>query len=126
MNCLSNKHLIFSLCCLHGSTTDDMACPPLDTLLASSKSKLQFFKPATVSEIRTIIQKVSKAFCSLDPIPTSHLCDHLPVFALVITHLVNAALSSGTFPSELKSAIAMPLPKKLGLDTEVLKNYHPV
>ena len=55
------------------STTGDMACPPLDTILASSKSKLKYFKPATVSEISTIIQKASKASCSLDPIPTSLL-----------------------------------------------------
>ena len=39
------------------STTDDMAYPPLETLLASSKSKLKYFKPAKVSQIRTIIQK---------------------------------------------------------------------
>ena len=108
------------------STTGDMACPPLDTILASSKSKLKYFKPTTVSEISTIIQKASKASCSLDPIPTSLLCDLLPVLAPVITRLVNAALSSGTFPSRLKSAIVTPLLKKLGSDVEVLKNYRPV
>ena len=108
------------------STTGDMACPPLDTILASSKSKLKYFKPATASEINTIIQKASKASCSLDPIPTSLMCDLLPVLAPVITRLVNAALSSGTFPSRLKSAIVTPLLKKLGSDFEVLKNYRPV
>ena len=58
--------------------------------------------------------------------PANLLCDLLPVLAPVITHLVNAALSSGTFPSQLKSAIVMPLLKKLGSDVEVLKNYRPV
>jgi hypothetical protein len=41
-------------------------------------------------------------------------------------NLVNAALSSGTFPSQLKSAIVLPLLKKPSLDTEILKNYRPV
>jgi hypothetical protein len=44
----------------------------------------------------------------------------------VIVDIVNASLSSGFFPSELKSAIIQPLLKKSGLDSEVLKNYRPV
>ena len=56
----------------------------------------------------------------------AYLCDLLPVLAPAITHLVNAALSSGTFPSQLKSAIVMTLLMKLGSDVEVLKNYRPV
>ena len=69
-----------------------------------------------------MIRKSSKASCALDPIPVNLL----PVLAPVIAHLVNAALSSGTFPSQLKSAIVMPLLKKLGSDVEVLKNNCPV
>ena len=108
------------------SSATVMACPPLNSLLTASKSKLQIFKPTTVSEIITVIRKSSKASCALDPIPANLLCDLLPVLAPVITHLVNAALSSGIFPSQLKSAIVMPLLKKLGSDVEVLKNYRPV
>jgi hypothetical protein len=44
----------------------------------------------------------------------------------VIVDIVNTSLSSGVFPSELKSAIIQPLLKKSGLDSEVLKNYRPV
>ena len=54
------------------------------------------------------------------------LCDLLLVLAPAITHLVNAALSSGTFPAQHKSAIVMPLLKKLGSDVKVLKNYRPM
>ena len=108
------------------SSATVMACPPLNSLLTASKSKLQIFKPTTVSEIITVIRKSSKASCALDPIPANLLCDLLPVLAPVITHLVNAALLSDTFPSQLKSAIVMPLLKKLGSDVEVLKNYRPV
>ena len=83
-------------------------------------------KPATVEEITTIIKNASKSSCPLDPVPTSLLHDLLPDLAPIITGIVNTALSRGKFPSELKSAIVMPLLKKTGLDREVLKNYRPV
>ena len=108
------------------SSTTNIACPPLNTLLTPCKSKLSIFKPTTDSEVITIIRNSSKASCSLDPIPANLLCDLLPLLAPAVTHLANAALSSGTFPAQLKSAIVMPLLKKLGSDVEVLKNYRPV
>ena len=70
--------------------------------------------------------KASKSSCSLDPIPTGLLRDLLPTLAPVIADLVNASLSSGKFPSDLKSAIVQPLLKKPSLDPDVLKNYRPV
>ena len=103
-----------------------MACQPLNTLLTPSKSKWSIFKPTTDSEVITIIRNSSKALCSLDPIPANLQCDLLPILAPAITQFVNAAFSSGTFPFQLKSAIVMPLLKKLGSDDEVLKNYQPV
>ena len=108
------------------TSTVDMACPPLDSLLSPSTSKLHHFKPTTVSEITTLVSKSSKASCSLDPIPTKLLCELLPVLAPIIVNLINASLSTGTFPSQLKSAIVLPLLKKPSLDSEVLKNYRPV
>ena len=83
------------------SSTTIMACPPLNTLLTPRKSKLSMFKPTTDSEVITIIRNSSKASCSLDPILANLLCDLLPVLAPAVTYLVNAALSSGTFLSQL-------------------------
>jgi hypothetical protein len=108
------------------TSTVDMACPPIDSLLSPSTSKLVHFVPTTVSEIISIVTKSSKASCSLDPIPTKLLCDLLPLLAPTLVNLVNASLSSGNFPSQLKSAIVLPLLKKPSLDTEILKNYRPV
>ncbi len=62
----------------------------------------------------------------MDPIPTCLLRDVLPVLSPIITEIVNTAVSRGTFPSDLKSAIAKPLQKKFGPDKEVLKNFRPV
>ena len=101
-------------------------CPPLNSLLVPSSSKLLSFKPTTSSEVMSIINKSSKSTCPLDPIPTSLLHDVLPSLAPVIANLVNAVLATGVFPAQLKSAIVLPLLKKVGSDPDVLKNYRPV
>ena len=116
---------IWTLLATWESSMAEMACPPLNTLLPPCKSKLPF-KPTIDLEVTTIITNSSKASCSLDPIPTNLLCALLPILVPIITHLVNSALCSGIFPSQLKSAIVVPLLKKRGLDVEVLKNYRPV
>ena len=104
----------------------DLQCPPLNSLLTSSSSKLESFRPATLSEIASVIKKSSKASCVLDPIPTSLLRDILPTLTPVITEIVNSSLASGIFPKDLKSAIVQPLLKKASLDRDVLKNFRPV
>ena len=108
------------------TSTSDLNCPPVSSLLSSSASELHSFKPATTSEITSIIKKASNASCPLDPIPTRLLNDVLSVLSPIITQIVNASLESGIFPSELKSAIVRPLLKKPSLDCEILKNYRPV
>ena len=108
------------------SSVQGLHCPPLDSLLKPSSSKLCSFKLTTAEEITAIIKKASKASCSLDPIPTSLLCDILSSIATTIADLVNSSLTSGKFPSELKSAIVKPLLKKPSADPEILKNYRPV
>ena len=108
------------------SSIPQLHCPPLNSLLVPSSSKLLSFKPATSSEVMSIINKSSKSTCPLDPIPTSLLHDVLPTLAPVIADLVNAVLATGVFPAQLKSAIVLPLLKKVGSDPDVLKNYCPV
>ena len=72
------------------------------------------------------MKKSSKASCILDPIPSNLLCRLLPHIAPVIKVIVNKALSSGCFPSCMKSAIVKPLLKKSTLNPEIFKNYRPV
>ena len=63
--------------------------------------------------------------CSLDPIPTTLLKDHLCVLLPLITRIVNLSLGS-LFPSSLKKSIISPLLKKPSLDPEVMNYYRPV
>ena len=108
------------------ATADKLQCPPPESLLQRSSTKLDSFRMSTESEIAAIIKKASKASCLLDPVPTSLVNCLIPVLAPHITDIVNASLSSGKFPSNLKSAIVCPLIKKPSLDRDVLKNYRPV
>ena len=70
----------------------------------------------------------SKVSCILNPIPSKLLCLLLPYIAPIrpIKEIVNKALSSGCFPSCMKSAIVKPLLKKFTLNPEMFKNYRPV
>ena len=52
----------------------------------------------------------------------SHLHANVPI----LQHIVNLCLTTGDFPISCKSSIVIPLIKKPGLDTEMLKNYRPV
>ena len=85
------------------SSVENLLCH-LNSLLAPCETKLYNFTSAAVSEITNI----------------------LPSVAPIITHIVNVSLSSGVFPTQMKTAIVQPLLKKPTLDKDVLKNFRPV
>ena len=108
------------------STTAEMSFQNLYSILGTCASPLDTFAEASVQEVTKIICESSRATCSLDPMPTALVKEVIQHLAPFITHIVNLALSSGIFPSKLKSAIVHPLIKKPNLDCEILKNYRPV
>ena len=63
--------------------------------------------------------------CELNPIHTHILKRVLPTLIPLITHIVNAWLTSACFCEEWKTSVVKPLLKKKGLDPQE-KNYHPV
>ena len=88
-------------------------------------TKLSVFKPTNDEEIASIIKEFGiKTSCD-DPIPSSILklisMDVIPI----LTKLVNMSLSMGSMDGVKLSTID-PLLKKLGLDSEIKKNYRPV
>ena len=64
--------------------------------------------------------------CSLDPIPTQFLFQHIDVLIDSVTTIVNDSLISGVMPLCFRQAIISPLIKKPNLDQNELKNYRPV
>jgi len=97
----------------------------LDTRMSPSIGKLDSFTLCSVEEIEKLLKKSSHASCHLDPIPTHILCE-LPSLIPIITDIVNKSLSTGLFPSCLKSAVVKPLLKKASLNPDIFKNYRPV
>ncbi len=87
---------------------------------------LSCLDPATEDEVLKIIISSPSKSCSLDPIPTWFLKEHVHCLLPVLTDIVNSSLQTGTFPSAARSAIIRPLIKKHNLDNDCLSNYRPV
>jgi hypothetical protein len=87
---------------------------------------LESFALATESEITNLIVSSPSKTCSLDPIPTSIVKQHVHILTPIITNIVNMSLTDGVFPSIMKSALVTPLLKKSSLDPEQLNNYRPI
>ena len=84
------------------------------------------FQPVPEQDIRKLILAGNSKCCSLDPIPTTLLKEHIDTLLPSITKIVNTSLANGYFPLELRSATVTPILKKPSLDKEVYRNYRPV
>lgn len=51
-------------------------------------------------------------YCLMDPIPTNLLQSITPTLTPAVTHMINALLTSSTFPTVFKAARVTPLLKK--------------
>ena len=87
---------------------------------------LSEFNALSCKEVKDIILSSPLKSCSLDPIPTQFLCQHVDVLIECITSLINDSLNSGVMPLCFRHAIISPLIKKPNLDPNELKNYRPV
>jgi len=63
------------------------------------------FKSVSENEIKNIILQSPSKTCSLDPLPTPLVREHIDCFVPIFTTIVNDSLKSGTFPCTLKHAI---------------------
>ena len=85
----------------------------------------QRFAPLTTEQVTNLISSMQTKSCELDPIPTHILKQVLPTLIPIITHIVNASLTSACFCREWKTSVVKPLLKKKGLEPQE-KNYCPV
>ena len=84
------------------------------------------FQSTNFSAVESTIASMTRKTCSLDPLPTQMIKDHLEVIAPMISEITNQSLSNGVFPSALKLSHVRPLLKKPKLDKEQFNNYRPV
>ena len=92
--------------------------------IANAPEFNQFNKLDEEPVMKLIINTKSKS-CELDPIPTTLLKNILPSILPIITNIINQSIQCGSFLSNWKTAIVMPLIKKHGMDL-VKSSYRPV
>ena len=98
----------------------------IDIIMSACTVVFDTFHPLPCDVLSSLISKLNKTTCVLDPFPTKLLMSHLSYILNIIIYIVNLCFSSGVFPTPCKSSIIFPLIKKQGLDPEILKKYRPV
>ena len=83
-----------------------------------------FLRPVTEEEICTIISGLRDSAAGWDEIPAKILKRCMQFIVVPITHVCNLSLFNGIFPSELKTAMIVPI-FKAG-DPTLVNNYRPV
>ena len=73
-----------------------------------------------------VVSQLKPSTCPLDPIPTRFFKTIFDSVSMDILSIVNHSLSSGLFPSALKTALVRPILKKNGLDPSVPSNFRPI
>ena len=87
---------------------------------------LNVFMPVDEISVKSIIMKCKKNFCDLDPLPAKLVYECIDVLIPYITNIFNESLTSGTFPTDFKESIFIPLSKKESLDFNIFSYYRPV
>ena len=84
------------------------------------------FPPVSQSDVCDMIKLCPTKSCSLDPIPTCLLKKLIDILALPIATLYNLSVSSGVFPSKLKTGLITPVLEKPNLDPSLKNNFRPI
>ena len=83
------------------------------------------FNLLSCDNVKRLVKKLATKSCTLDPIQTSLLKEHLEDFIPILTEIINSSLQSVKFPDILKNTVVRPLLNKANLPLED-KNYRPV
>ena len=103
-----------------------MSSSHINSSLPYDKSIFGSFNPVIPEHVKKVIMASKKSFCELDHLPADVFIDCLDILLPAITQIFNESLTTGTFPSDFKNSLVIPLLKKSSLDCNVLKNYRPV
>lgn len=87
---------------------------------------LSSFKKLKYDDLLKVVTAMPSKSCQLDPLPTWLLKECFDELSTILLYIVNESLSTGAFPSTLKSALVIPILKKPDLDPDILKNYRPI
>ena len=111
---------------LHFNLKTNPSSTTVQSLPPSPPPLLHSFTPATLLEIDNLLSQSSDSYYDLDPVPTTVLKKISNAISPTILSIVNLSITTGTFPSTLKSSIISPLLKTPSLNKEDLSNYCPI
>ena len=83
----------------------------IDTIMPVCTAVFDTFQPLSCDVLASIIHKLNRTTCGLDPFPTKLLMFHYSSIINIILRIVNPCFSPGDFPASCKSAIIYPLIK---------------
>ena len=95
-------------------------------VLIFSGNTLTTFDSLSCQDVKSIILSSPCKSCSLDPLPSNILFEHIDLFIHCLTSIVNESLANGVMPLCFRKAVISPLLKKPNLDQNEFKNYRPV
>ena len=90
---------------LHFNLQTNPSSTPAHSLPASPPPLLHSFIPATLLEIANQLSQSPDSYCDLDPVPTTVPKKIFNAISPTILSIVNLSITTGTFPSTLKSSI---------------------
>ena len=104
---------------------DNFSQAPVFIPEATDIPTFQKFAQLTTEQVTNLIFNMQTKSCELKSHTHTHSQMSTTYPHSLITHIVNASLTSACFCKELKTSVVKPLLKKKGLDPQE-KNYHPV
>ena len=78
------------------------------------RSRMENFKEVSKDQLQSVINSLSSATCSIDPLPTPIVKQCLDTLLPNFDRIVNFSLLSGLFPAELKQSVIKPQKAKSG------------
>ena len=88
----------------------------IDIIMPACTAVFDTFHLLSCDVLSSLISKLNKTTCVLDPFPTKLLMSHLFYIIDIILCIVNLCFSSGVFPTACKSSIMFPRSPQLRCD----------
>ena len=95
--------------------------PPISSPIYSFST----FSLPTIININNLLLTV-KSTCKLDPIPLCLLHSLSSLLSPFYKKIIDRSLTAGIFPSHMKYAHVIPIPKNQSIDRSTLSNYRPI
>ena len=76
------------------------------------------FTPIKHEDLKRILSSMKNKTSREDPIPTAAVRQSFDLLSFILVHIINLAISQGTFPNELKRALITPIIKNETKDPE--------